>query len=91
MIFHIYIIYIIYCYNTSVYQLYFSNIDPISTPLCFMTITILEEAAAIMPSKHSDTKIKPLPLTLANYHGRFITVYKPERALASVGEWPLHT
>jgi hypothetical protein len=37
--------------------------------------------------KHSDTRIKPLPLT--NGHGRYITV-TPERTLFSVGEWPLH-
>jgi hypothetical protein len=40
-----------------------------------------------MPGKHSDTRIKPLPL--ANGHGRYITA-KPERAFFSVGEWPLH-
>ena len=34
-----------------------------------------------------DTRIKPL--TLTNDHGRHITV-TPERALASVGECPLH-
>jgi hypothetical protein len=41
----------------------------------------------IIPGKHSDTRIKPLPLT--NGHGRYITV-TPERTPASVGEWPLH-
>ena len=41
----------------------------------------------IIPGKHSDTRIKPLPLT--NGHGRYITV-TPERTLVSVGEWPLH-
>jgi hypothetical protein len=41
----------------------------------------------IIPGKHSDTRIKPLPLT--NGHGRYITV-TPERKLVSVGEWPLH-
>jgi hypothetical protein len=41
----------------------------------------------IIPGKHSDTRIKPLPLT--NGHGRCITV-TPERALLSFGEWPLH-
>ena len=40
-----------------------------------------------MPGKHSDTRIKPLPLT--NGHSRYITAI-PERALVSVGEWPLH-
>ena len=40
-----------------------------------------------MPVKHSHTRIKPL--ALANGHGRYITV-TPERALVSVGEWPLH-
>ncbi len=39
------------------------------------------------PGKHSDARIKPLPLT--NGHGRYITA-APERALVSVGEWPLH-
>ena len=43
-----------------------------------------------MPGKHSDTRIKPLPL--ANGHGRYITATpEPERALVSVGEWPAHT
>jgi hypothetical protein len=32
-------------------------------------------------------RIKPLPL--ASGHGRYITS-TPERALVSVGEWPLH-
>ena len=41
----------------------------------------------VIPGKYSDTRIKPLPLT--NGHGRYITV-TPERALVSVGEWPLH-
>ena len=41
----------------------------------------------IIPVKHSHTRIKPL--ALANGHGRYITV-TPERALVSVGEWPLH-
>jgi hypothetical protein len=41
----------------------------------------------IIPGKNSDTRLKPLPLT--NGHGRYITV-TPERALLSVGEWPLH-
>ena len=45
------------------------------------------EEAEIIPGKHSDTRIKPLPLT--NGHGRYITV-TPERTLVSVGEWPLH-
>jgi hypothetical protein len=51
-----------------------------------MTITALEEAE-IMLGKRSDTRIKSLPLT--NGHGRYITV-TPERAIASVGEWPFH-
>jgi hypothetical protein len=37
----------------------------------------------IIPGKHSDTRIKPLPLT--NGHGRYITV-TTERTLVSVGE-----
>jgi hypothetical protein len=41
----------------------------------------------ITPGKHSGTIIKPLPL--ANGHGRYMTA-TPERALVSVGEWPLH-
>ena len=40
-----------------------------------------------IPGKHSDTRIKPLPLT--NGHGRYITV-TTERTLVSVGECPLH-
>jgi hypothetical protein len=38
-------------------------------------------------NKHSNTRIKPLPLT--NGHSRYLTV-TPERALVFVGEWPLH-
>jgi hypothetical protein len=56
-----------------------SGFDP------FVHLTALEEAE-IIPGKHSDTRIKPLPLT--NGHGRYITV-TPEQALASVGECPL--
>jgi hypothetical protein len=41
----------------------------------------------IIPGKHPDTRIKPLPLT--NGHDRYMAV-TPERALASVGGWPLH-
>jgi hypothetical protein len=41
----------------------------------------------VIPGKHSDTRIKPLPLT--NGHGCYITA-TPERTLVSVGEWPLH-
>jgi hypothetical protein len=44
-------------------------------------LTLLEEAE-IIPGKHSDTRIKPLPLT--NGHGRYMAV-TPERALMSVG------
>ena len=51
-----------------------------------MHLTALEEAG-IIPGKHSDTRIKPLPLT--NGHGRYKTV-TTERTLVSVGEWPLH-
>jgi hypothetical protein len=40
-----------------------------------------------MPVKHSHTRIEPL--ALASGHGRYITV-TPERAIVSVGEWPLH-
>jgi hypothetical protein len=50
-----------------------------------MHLTALEEAE-IIPSKHSDTRIKPLALT--NDHGRYITV-TPERTVVSVGECPL--
>jgi hypothetical protein len=48
-------------------------------------ITALEEAE-IIPGKHFDTRIKPLPLT--NGNGRYMTV-TPERALVSVGKCPL--
>jgi hypothetical protein len=41
----------------------------------------------IIPGKHSDTRIKPLPLT--NGHGRYMAV-TPERTLVSVGECPLN-
>jgi hypothetical protein len=40
----------------------------------------------IIPGKYSHTRIKPL--ALASGHGRYMTV-TPERALVSVGEWPL--
>ena len=53
--------------------------------MSFVTLTALEEAE-IIPGKHSDTRIKPL--TLTNGHGRYMTV-TPERALASVGGFPL--
>jgi hypothetical protein len=48
----------------------------------------LRRRTEIIPVKDSDTRIKPL--ALASGHGRYITV-TPERALVSVGEWPLHT
>ena len=51
------------------------------------TRRIKRERAEVKPGKNSDTRIKPL--ALANGHGRYITV-TPERALVSVGEWPLH-
>ena len=51
-----------------------------------MHLTALE-GTEINAGKHSDTRIKPLPL--ANGHGRYMAV-TPERALVSVGEWPLH-
>jgi hypothetical protein len=47
----------------------------------------LGSGTEIIPGKHSDTRIKPLPFT--DGHGRYITV-TPEQALVSVGEWPLH-
>jgi hypothetical protein len=50
----------------------------------FLHLTTLEEAE-IIPSKHSDTRIKPL----TNGHGRYITA-TPERTPSSVGKWPLH-
>jgi hypothetical protein len=43
--------------------------------------------AEIIPGKNSDTRIKPL--ALANGHGRYMAV-TPERALVSVGGWPLN-
>jgi hypothetical protein len=52
----------------------------------FITLTALEEAE-IIPGKHSDTRIKPLPLT--NGHGRYMTV-TPERTLMSVGKFLLN-
>jgi hypothetical protein len=41
----------------------------------------------LIPVKDPHTRIKSLALT--NGHGRYITA-TPERALVSVGEWPLH-
>jgi hypothetical protein len=67
--------------NVIAYQWHRIDFDP------FMHLATLE-GAEIMPGKHSDTRIKPLPLT--NGHGCHMTV-TPERALVSVGEWPLHT
>jgi hypothetical protein len=46
-----------------------------------------QEAYQQIPGKHSDTRIKPLPLT--NGHGRYTTVTS-ERTFFSVVEWPLH-
>jgi hypothetical protein len=53
------------------------------------TRTLALEEAEIIPGKKFDTRIKPLPLTLTNSHGRYITA-TPERTFFSVGEWPLH-
>jgi hypothetical protein len=50
-----------------------------------MHLTALE-GAEIIPGKHSDTRIKPSPLT--NGHGRYITV-TPERALCVRWEMPV--
>jgi hypothetical protein len=52
----------------------------------FTQSTALEGAEAI-PGKHSDTRIKPLPLT--NGHGCHMAV-TPERTLVSVGKFPLN-
>jgi hypothetical protein len=41
----------------------------------------------MIPGEHSDTRIKPLPLT--NGHGRYMAV-TPERTIFTVGELPLH-
>jgi hypothetical protein len=62
-----------------IYQWLRSGFDP------FVYLTALEEAE-IIPGKHSDTRIKPLPLT--NGHGRYMTA-TPERTLVSVGKFPL--
>jgi hypothetical protein len=47
----------------------------------------LRRRTEIIPVKDSHTRIKPL--ALASGHGRYIAV-TPERALVSVGGWPLH-
>jgi hypothetical protein len=47
----------------------------------------LRRRTEIIPVKYAHTSIKPL--ALASGHGRYTTV-TPERALVSVGEWPLH-
>jgi hypothetical protein len=72
-----------------------SGLDQVSTPVypyTYLTITTLEEAGIlIIPGKHSNTRIKPLPL--ANGHGRYTAAINratTERILDSVGEWPLH-
>jgi hypothetical protein len=71
---------------------YFSDVpvDQVSAPrkLSYLHLTTLEEAE-IIPGKHSDTRIKPLALTLTNGHGRYIAV-TPERTLVSVGKYPLN-
>jgi hypothetical protein len=67
-------------------RMYVSDLDGVCTFHPFVYLTILEEAE-IIPGKNADTRIKPL--TLANGHGRYVTV-TPKRTLASVGEWPLH-
>jgi hypothetical protein len=36
------------------------------------------------------THLRIKPLTLASDHGRYNIAVTPERALFSVGEWPLH-
>jgi hypothetical protein len=59
-----------------IYQWPKSHFDP------FMHLTTLEEAEVI-PGKHSDTRIKPLPLANSHSHGRYMTI-TPERALVSV-------
>jgi hypothetical protein len=44
----------------------------------FMDLTALDldlEEAVVIPGKHSDTRIKPLPLT--NGHGRYINAPPP--------------
>ena len=51
-----------------------------------MYLTALEEAE-IIPSKDSDTRIKPLALT--NGHGRYMAATS-ESALSSVGGCPLN-
>jgi hypothetical protein len=59
-------------------------------PVAFIQVSLASgpgSGTEIIPCKHSDTRIKPLPLT--NGHGRYTTV-TPERTLVSVGEWPLH-
>ena len=38
----------------------------------------------------SNNILEPLALALTRHHGRYSTV-TPQRALASVGGWPLHT
>ena len=67
-------------------------------PPCFefdlRTTQDLSRRTEIIPVKDSHdtphTRIKSLALaSLASGHGRYITV-TPERALVSVGEWPLH-
>jgi hypothetical protein len=43
----------------------------------------------MIPVKDSTPESRMKPLALASGHGRYITA-TPERALLSVGEWPLH-
>ena len=67
-------------YVQYIYQWLRWGLDP------FVYLTALK-GAEIIPGKHSDTRIKPLPLT--NGHGRYITA-TPERTLVPAGGWPLH-
>jgi hypothetical protein len=58
-----------------------------SAPLHCDLRTVLADRPnpATIPGKHSDTRIKPLPLT--NDHGRYISLHP--NGQFSVGEWPL--
>jgi hypothetical protein len=56
-----------------------SGLDGVLAPFYQVHLTALE-GAEIIPGKHSDTRIKPLPLT--NGHGRYMAV-APERILQS--------
>ena len=65
---------------TWLYQYHFFEVNPSES-------MFPGSGTKITPVEDSHTRIKPLDV--ASDHGRYRTI-TPERALVSVGEWPLH-